>query len=61
LMGTNPRRVAQSEGDNEPEGQTSCGRGVLATIVVLLVLAWAAGWFRDRRPAARGADAMTRR
>jgi hypothetical protein len=57
LMGTNPRRVAQSEGDNEPEGQTPCGRGVVATIVVLLILAWAAGWFG---PAARGADAMRR-
>jgi hypothetical protein len=58
-MGTNPRRVAQSEGDNGPEGQTPCGRGVVATIVVLLILAWAAG-SGTARPAARGADALTR-
>ena len=60
-IGTKPAAGGASEGaDDEPEGQAPCGTRVGAAIVVLLVLAWAAGWF-GRRPAARGADAITRR
>jgi hypothetical protein len=46
--------------DDELEGQAPCGTRVGAVIVVLLILAWAAGWFgtAGRRP---GAAATARR
>jgi hypothetical protein len=46
--------------DDEPEGQAPCGTRGWAVMVVLLVLAWAAGW--SEPPAgACGADAIARR
>jgi hypothetical protein len=36
--------------DDELEGQAPCGTRVGAVIVVLLVLAWAAGWFGTAGP-----------
>jgi hypothetical protein len=50
---------ASGGADDEPEGQAPCGTGVVADIVVLLVLAWAAGWFGTAgpRPRRRRSDA----
>jgi hypothetical protein len=49
--GTKPRRAEGSGGaDDEPEGQAPCGTRGWAVIVVLLVLAWAAGWSEPPAP-----------
>ena len=50
---------ASGGADDEPEGQAPCGTRVVADIVVLLVLAWAAGWFGTAgpRPRRRRTDA----
>jgi hypothetical protein len=49
------RSGAIGRADDEFEGQAPCGTRVGAVIVVLLILAWAAGWFGTaaRRPQRR--------